>query len=278
MDTDEDLISLLEQVGVVTNDQSKMQLTHEQLTQEQLMQDRLLRFARTAAPIVRRSRVRRLIAFALVAFVSSSASAAAITLGRVRIGGIELRFSPQPSSQTAPTNSPNTVPVPITVPGAIDTWPGEPVTIEEAKRRFKHRVRLPKLLRAPVAVYFLTPPESGQVTAIWAPSKMFPKTIDPKVGLIFTQFRGSTEAVAVMKKQLASRATPTIETVRVHGSEGRFLSGPNHLVVIVDESGTRQENARLATNTLIWTEKEFTYRLEGNMKKDDALKIANSVK
>jgi hypothetical protein len=260
MSTDEDLVAWLQEATVDAN--------------EQAIHDRLLRFTRMAAPIVRRSRRRRLVIFVLVALFGTSASAAAITLGRVRIGGIELRFSPQPTSKDSSVSAP----VPVTVPGSIDTWPGEPVTLEEAKRRFKHKVLLPKMLRAPVATYFLTPPESGQVTAIWAPSKMFPKTTDPKVGLIFTQFRGSSTGATIMKKQQVSSGMPTIETVRVHGSEGRFLSGPNHLVVIVDDSGTREENARLATNTLIWTEKEFTYRLEGNMKKSDALKIANSVR
>jgi hypothetical protein len=110
-------------------------------------------------------------------------------------------------------------------------------------------------------------------------TKNLPKTDDPRVGLLFTQFRGEATGRPIMtKRQVNSQGAPRLEELKVKNSTAWFISGPKHAVVINDDTGTRVETARLAGNTLLWTADEFTYRLEGNFTKTTALRIANSVR
>lgn len=260
------------------------------VTNGQLVEHRLVRFARHAAPIVRRRRMQRMIILASTLVLGTAGTAAGALNGGIRIGGVKLVFPQSSLSNTASSEPRPTVPprsptilgsdaVAATLPGSETQWPGEPVTLQEAKDRYKARIRLPGVLKAPSSVFWLVPPSSGQVTAVWKPQKDLPKTDDPRVGLLFTQFRGRSNDQAVMTKgQAISQGASRLESVTVKTKAGWFISGPKHVVVLNDESGTRVETARLAANTLIWASGEFTYRLEGNFTKATALRIANSVK
>ena len=243
------------------------------LVNSSLVEQRLKRFARQAAPVVHRRRLHIIAVFASVFVLGTAGTAAAALHGGIRIGGVRLLFvksNPVPTSQ--PVRS-------VTLPGSELQWPGEPVTLEEARNRYKARILLPRALRTPSSVYWLVPPSSGQVTAVWKPQKDLPETDDPKVGLLLTQFRGrSTDQAIMTKVQAGSRGSSKLEQVTVKKTAGWFISGPKHVVVLNDEQGIRVETARLAGNTLLWTAGEFTYRLEGNMTKATALRIANSVR
>jgi hypothetical protein len=255
-----------------------------------LVEQRLLRFARHGAPIVRRRRVRRIALLASTLVLGTAGTATAAINGGIRIGGVKLFFAESNTSSTSSkelSNAPASSSaissgsdvVSATLPGSDSQWPGEPVTMEEARNRYKARIVLPKVLKGPSSVYWLVPPASGQVTAVWKPQKDLPKTDDPRVGLLFTQFRGrSTNQTVMTKGQASSQAASRLEAVTVKTSAGWFISGPKHVVVLNDESGPRTDTARLATNTLIWAVGEFTYRLEGNFTKATALRIASSVK
>jgi hypothetical protein len=250
---------------------------------------RLLRFARTAAPRVRRSRIKRMMAFASVFVITSAGTAAAVVPHGIRIGGVEIFVDhpenpvdvPAPLEESigsvsiVPVAPPVTIRPQSTVPSNASTWPGEPVTLEEANQRYKGRIRLPKALRAPKAIFWLEPPTSGQVTAVWSPTKKLPATSDRKVGLLLTQFRGTATSQPVVTKNVRG-SQATIERVMVNKASATWITGP-HVVTIVDDSGVRQENSRVAGNALIWAVGDFTYRLEANISKAEALRIARSV-
>lgn len=246
---------------------------------------RLMRFARLATPLVRRSRTRRIAAVSAVFVVGSAGAAAAVAPHGFRIGGIEV-FVDEAKTETpllTRLSGPGKAPVSTagssfsqpTIPSDVTTWPGEPVTLEEANRRYRSRVRLPTKLRGPKAVFWMEPPKSGQITAVWSPSRQLPPTNDPRVGLLFTQFRGTARTEPVLIKKEAPSAA--VESVRVNTMAGTWISGP-HVVVIVDDSGERRDERRMAGNTLIWADGTYTYRMEGNFSKADALLIAKSVK
>ncbi len=244
---------------------------------------RLLAFARAGAPAIRRSRTHRLVALCIVGLCGSVGTAAAVVPHGFRIGGVEVFVRNDTAVASLPRSSvPQLPPVgpqsaaPRLIPGDATVWPGEPVTIEEARRRYRERIRLPKALRGPKAVFWMTPPRSGQITAVWSASADLPALADPNVGLLLTQFRGSARSEPVIvKKTDVSRSQ--FETVTVNKSPGSWIEGA-HVIVIVDGSGERRENARLAGNTLLWTEGMFTYRLEGAISKGAALRIARSMK
>jgi hypothetical protein len=251
---------------------------------------RLLRFARVAAPHVRR-RHRKRLAVVTTLFVGGFASTAvAVAPHGLRVGGIEIfvdesqpmptTFSSPRSVNSAKTAATSTVVSPAaanpTIPNDPTAWPGEPVTVEEAKRRYHSRIRLPRALHSPRAIYWLIPPKTGQVTAVWSPSRNLPATSDPSVGLLFTQFRGTASSQpSLVKKTSVSAAA--IEPVTINKVAGTWISGP-HTVSIVDDTGSRTESTRVAGSTLIWANDTFTYRLEGNLSKAEAVRIAKSVK
>jgi hypothetical protein len=257
--------------------------------------NRLVRFARHAAPIVRKQRVRRLCLATGLTLVGSAGTAAAAWNG-IRIGGIEI-FQTQAPSSSAPAGR-------AVLPGSPIVWPGEPVTGEEAKSRYNARIRLPSLLKAPSSMYWLVPPSTGQITAVWKPSRTLPKTDNANIGLLLSQFRGTSVDQRVIAKfspppqpsrqpsitpqtpqtpqsgtpRQPSGGQPRIEQTRVNDEIAWFLSGPSHVVLVDDGSGLRADSARLAGNTLIWTSKGFTYRLEGNLTLKAAVRLAESVR
>jgi hypothetical protein len=90
------------------------------------------------------------------------------------------------------------------------------------------------------------------------------------VRLLLTEFRGQ----AFVEKLL----TPDVqvERVSVNGRLGAWLEQP-HAVMFKDPQGQVRDNrARLAGKTLLWQDGEVTLRLEGDLSKAEALRIARN--
>jgi len=69
----------------------------------------------------------------------------------------------------------------------------------------------------------------------------------------------------------------TLEQVTVDGAQGFWLAGAPHQFFYRDAYGNFiQETLRLAENTLIWERNGTIYRLEAQVSKVDALRIAAS--
>jgi hypothetical protein len=67
-----------------------------------------------------------------------------------------------------------------------------------------------------------------------------------------------------------------IERVRIGNAEGLWIPRP-HEVLYIDRAGNWQhQSARLSGRTLIWQSGEKTMRLEGELTKEEAIKIASS--
>ena len=145
---------------------------------------------------------------------------------------------------------------PAPVIGHLDL--GRPVTLAEA------RLRAPWLLvpsDAPDRVYVSTAIPGGKVSLLWGTPE--------NVRLLLTEFRGE----AFITKLIEPGAK--VEPVDL-GDQGGWLDEP-HVVAYRDRDGTFRENtARLAGNTLLWQQGEVTLRLEGDLSKEQALRIARS--
>ena len=88
--------------------------------------------------------------------------------------------------------------------------------------------------------------------------------------LLLTEFRGE----AFIEKLIEPDAE--VEPVTVNGRAGAWLEEP-HVVVFKDRAGSIRDNAaRLAGKTLLWEHGEVTLRLEGDLSKEEALRIARS--
>jgi hypothetical protein len=64
----------------------------------------------------------------------------------------------------------------------------------------------------------------------------------------------------------------------VRGAPGLWLEGA-HAVVFRDAQGiVRDEELRLAGNVLLWERDGITYRLEGQIERDDAVRLAEALR
>jgi hypothetical protein len=104
--------------------------------------------------------------------------------------------------------------------------------------------------------------DDGTVNLVWG---------DPhKPRLLLTEFRGE----AFIEKLI--QPDDDVEALRVDGSPGAWVEQP-HVVLFKDLRGrVRESSARLAGKTLLWQHGEVTLRLEGDLTKEEALRIARS--
>jgi hypothetical protein len=80
-----------------------------------------------------------------------------------------------------------------------------------------------------------------------------------------------------INKKFASQAT-RIEPVQVNGDDGLWLEGGPHVLIYLNRDGVPvTQTLRLAGNTLIWQHGATTFRLEGPLTKQQALKLAESI-
>lgn len=144
---------------------------------------------------------------------------------------------------------------------------GEKVSLDEARRRADFKVVVPKALGDPDGIYFQDTPPGGMVSFVYG-------TLEhPRV--LFTEFRARVHDVIFKKAAVGTR----IESVRIGRQEGYWLSGAPHEFTYMDTYGQfRQELVRLAGNTLIWERGPITLRLEADINRSEALKIARSVR
>ena len=142
---------------------------------------------------------------------------------------------------------------------------GERMSLEEAQERADFEIVIPEALGDPDGVYFQDSPPGGMVSFVYGTVE------EPRA--LFTQFRATVKEVIFKKVAVGT----SIEPVRVEGGQGYFLSGEPHDFAYYDRAGNfRQELVRLAGTTLLWERGALTLRLEAEVSKADALKIARS--
>jgi hypothetical protein len=197
---------------------------------------------------VRRRSWRRPVALALAVLVVAIGAALAVPAARTAIlDWLGLRGVHIVRVEELP---------PVPAVGNLDL--GRPVTLAEARRR------APWLLvpdDVPDSVYISTGLPGGKVSLLWG--------TPTSVRLLLTEFRGQ----AYIEKLIEPDAK--VEPVEI-GSIGVWLEEP-HVLAFVDRHGRfREDTARLAGQTLLWQEDDVTLRLEGQLSKEEALRIARS--
>lgn len=153
---------------------------------------------------------------------------------------------------------------------------GPPLTLDEARRRVPYPILVPTLpeLGAPDEVYVGSAPVEGQVALVYRPRPDRP--LGGAVGLLVTQFRGATDPG--LFKKIVDPAT-TVESLTVNGGRGYWIAGAPHQFLYLDQDGAvRAETLRLAGDTLLWEQDGRTLRIEGARSRDEALRIAASLR
>jgi hypothetical protein len=205
-----------------------------------------------------------LLAVAVLAASPGTREAVARRLG-LRGIGVELG-GPPPSTATTTSG------------GRLDLGLGERVTLEEARRRVSFPVLVPHTggLERPDAVFVseVVPP-GGRVDLVWRARPGLPASGFTDAGLLITEFQGEPTPEFIKKVAVAGQ----VEFVEVGGEPAYFFSGEPHFFTYRDAAGNlRDEQTRLAGNTLIWQRGDLTLRLEGELSKEEAVRIAESMR
>ena len=186
---------------------------------------------------------------------------------RLGLRGVEVRLGGQPPTPTVTTR-----------PGArLELGLGERVTLGQARRRVAFHVRVPTAegFQRPDAVYVNTQPEGGRVDFVYRARPGLPPSPYTDAGLLITQFQGTLTSDFIKKVVGAG----LVEEVRVAGQPGYWFSGEPHFFTYQDRRGDiTDEQTRLAGNTLVWQAGPQTLRLEGQLSKQEALRIAESMR
>ncbi len=99
-----------------------------------------------------------------------------------------------------------------------------------------------------------------------------------RVRLLLAQTPFHSVDQELLLKKLAAPGTQ-VEPVTVGGGEGAFLSGDPHFLLLLDELGNPvEDSARLAANVLLWSADGIAYRLEGDVDRETALELAESLR
>jgi hypothetical protein len=167
--------------------------------------------------------------------------------------------------------------VPATPPAATassGTFLGRRVaSVAEASRLAGFAVREPAALGAPDEIYV----EAGlsRVTLVYRTRPGLPETTLPGIGALIVEFKGSLDAPILGK---AIGPGTTLEAVPLSsGNAAYWLAGQPHQFFYRDSAGNIQpDTLRLAGNTLLWDASGITYRLEAQVTRDEAVRLASS--
>ena len=205
-----------------------------------------------------------LLAAAVLVASPGTREAVARRLG-LRGVGVELGGPPPPTVTTRPGER-------------LDLGLGQRVTLEEARRRVGFPVLVPGAagFRQPAAVFVNenTPP-GGRVDLVYRARPGLPASPFTDVGLLVTELRGRPTPDFIKKVARAG----LVEEVTVDGQPGYWFSGEPHFFTYLDATGQfRDEQTRLAGNTLIWQRGDLTLRIEGQIGRQEALALARSMR
>jgi hypothetical protein len=159
-------------------------------------------------------------------------------------------------------------------PGPIgdDLGLGERASLEQAGERAGFVLRFPAALGSPREVYVASATGFEQVAAVYG-SEEVPELRDDE-RLLFVQFRGSPDE-AYFKKLI--EVEPGLDPVSVNGAFGYWLGGVHEITYRGPDGTLHTDATRLAGRTLLWEVDGITYRLEGELSKATALRIAETL-
>jgi hypothetical protein len=165
---------------------------------------------------------------------------------------------------------------PTPTAGVLDL--GQRVSLDEASREIEFRILKPTLpeFTTPDEIYLSRLIPGGQVAFVYYPRPDLPATAESKVGLLVTQFQGRLGRDIIQK---VVGPETSVEPLSIGDRPGYWLEGRPHVFLYRDKSGQiREETIRLAGNTLLWEQDGLTLRIESALSKEQALRIAESVR
>jgi len=222
----------------------------------------------TAQPVPRPRRLelwrdpRRLALVAAVLLVLLGAAAVANPATRnaiahfFHVGGVIVNRQPSPLPSFSPVTP-------------LDL--GRRTTRDDAQSKVSFTIEVPAELGTPDAVYVVSGIPGGEVSLAYTPRPGIPLVRETGLGVLVTEFRGDL-IPGFITKSLGEGTTA--QEVSVNGDPGWWIAGQPHMIY-VDVAGQSQPlTLRMASNTLIWEHGGVTYRIESDLSKADAFRLA----
>lgn len=147
---------------------------------------------------------------------------------------------------------------------------GERITLREA-RSGPAELLLPGTpdLGDPDEVYALEPPNENGVALVYRARPDLPPLRDTKIGLVLTERPGGIEAAYLADGTLDQ---PGIEKVNVRDKRGYWVPSGRRLSTAVDRTDG------LRGSVLLWEQEGLALRMETSLPKEEAVRIAGSVR
>jgi hypothetical protein len=155
---------------------------------------------------------------------------------------------------------------------------GRRVSLAEAERSAPYSILVPTLpeLGSPDEVYVEARVGDRIVSLVYRSRPGIPPAAQTGAALLVTQFRARIDEELIEKKLLGTGTD--IEFVTVGGEDGFWLEGQPHVLYFQDPDGIRlEQTVRLAGNVLLWERGDLTLRIEGDINREQAIRIAESM-
>ena len=181
----------------------------------------------------------------------------------IGVDGIEIIFVDQ-------------TPTPMASPVGTTLLLGESMTLDEAQSRVDYVILIPADLGPPDEIYLRQLDSGPMVSLLYQPRDGLPEAKETGVGALLMQFPASSEAADIAKR--VSGGMGFVSEVAIDGAAAYWITGQSELVIDQDPSiGFADSIGRSSANVLIWQHDGMTYRLETNLERAEAIRLAESL-
>ncbi|HXV33042.1 MAG TPA: hypothetical protein VD769_03445 [Gaiellaceae bacterium] len=163
----------------------------------------------------------------------------------------------------------------------VETLPAVPVRTAEALRLGREATPaelegalVPAVLGDPDAVYASTEPYGSRLTLVYAPGDGIPESPYTGAGLLVGQFRGEG-AVRFVEKMVGGGTE--VEVLQIGPYPALWIEGGPHTVLFDGDTRVFEDRGRLAGNTLLVERNDVLVRIEGELSRERAIEIAESL-
>jgi hypothetical protein len=224
-------------------------------------------------PAVARAAVAVLVAVALFAgTMVFSPSARHAVAGWLGLRGVKIIVTPSPAGPASVSPSP----LPTSLGSGLDL--GKRMTLAQIQGLVPFEIVFPAELGPPDEVYLRTGFVQNQVILLYRARPGLPAARLTGAGLLLTEFQARVDTEYVEGKIIHVGAN-SVEAVTVGGDPGYWIDGDPHQILYFDQEGNQvPDQTRLAGNVLLWQHGDVTFRIEADITRDQALRIAGSVR
>jgi len=162
--------------------------------------------------------------------------------------------------------------VPLATESELDL--GQPLPGARADVKIPE-VLIPAALGPPDAAYTSAQSYGMQLTLVYEPGPGVPESPYSGVGILISEFVGEG-ATRYVEKMVGGETK--VERLQVGAYPALWLEGGPHVVLFENEGRVFEDDGRLAGNTLLVERNDVLVRIEGEISRERAIEIAESLK